>query len=427
MISLDAYKGKTVAVLGLGKAGLAAVDAFEAAGATVLRWDDKQAEALDLHHFSEWDWASIDALIMSPGIPLTHPKPHPAVAFAHDHNVRIIGEVDLLAEAQPDATYVGITGTNGKSTTTALIAHILQTAQLKIQVGGNLGVPALALEPLESDGIYIIEMSSYQLDLCDKVRFNVACFLNLSPDHIDRHGDMAGYIAAKSRIFRNQTSDDVAVIGVDDADSAKTSETLQAQRVVKVSVEDVLPLDLSVCAALQGTHNIQNAYVAYHACKTLGIDDATIQSAMESFGGLAHRMNRVLERDGVLYINDSKATNADSAAKALDTYDNIYWIVGGIAKAGGIESLTDYFPKVKKAYVIGQDASIFAETLQAEGVMPFEIHGALDGATRAALEDAMDAGGGVVLLSPAAASFDQFASFEKRGDLFVETVQRLTA
>lgn len=425
MITLDAYRGKTVAVLGLGKAGLAAVDALESAGANVLAWDDKQAEALGLQHFSEWEWDSIDALIMSPGIPLTHPKPHDAVAYATKHNVRIIGEVELLAEAQPDATYVGITGTNGKSTTTALIAHILDVAGKNIQVGGNLGVPALALEPLGEGGIYVIEMSSYQLDLCDKTHFNIACFLNLSPDHLDRHGDMAGYIAAKARLFNNQTSDDVAIVGIDDADSAQTSETLQAQHVVKVSVDDGVPVDLTNCAALQGTHNRQNAYVAYHACKALGVDDATIQAAMESFGGLAHRMNVVANKNGVLFVNDSKATNADSAAKALDTYDNIYWIVGGMAKAGGIASLTDFFPKVKKAYVIGQDAAIFVETLQAEGVEHVMCN-TLDVATKHAIKDATHKGD-VVLLSPAAASFDQFASFEKRGDLFVETVQRLTA
>ncbi len=420
MITLDAYRGKTVAVLGLGKAGLAAVDAFESAGATVLSWDDKQAEALGLQHFSEWEWGNIDALIMSPGIPLTHPKPHDAVAYAHKHNVGIIGEVELLAEAQPDATYVGITGTNGKSTTTALIAHILEVAGKDIQVGGNLGVPALALEPLGANGIYVIEMSSYQLDLCDKTHFNIACFLNLSPDHLDRHGDMAGYIAAKVRIFNNQDANDVAIVGIDDADSAQTPETLQVQRVVKVSVDDDVSVDLSNCAALQGTHNRQNAYVAYHACKALGASDATIQSAMESFGGLAHRMNVVGSKNGVLFVNDSKATNADSAAKALDTYDNIYWIVGGMAKAGGIASLTEYFSKVKKAYVIGQDAQIFSDTLQAEDV-EYELCNTLDIATKHAMRDATQQGD-VVLLSPAAASFDQFPSFEHRGDAFVSAL-----
>ena len=420
MISLSSYKNKTVAVLGLGKAGLAAVDAFESAGATVLKWDDKQADALGLQHFSEWEWSEIDALIMSPGIPLTHPEPHAAVVYAKQHNVRIIGEVELLAEAQPDATYIGITGTNGKSTTTALIAHILQQAGRDIEVGGNLGVPALALEPLGADGVYVIEMSSYQLDLCDKTHFNIACLLNLSPDHLDRHGDMAGYIAAKARIFQNQTFDDFAIVGIDDPDSKKTSESLQVQHVVRVSVDDDLLLDLSGCDALQGTHNRQNAYVAYHACKALGVEDTTIQAAMQDFGGLAHRMNRVLERDGVLYINDSKATNADSAAKALDTYDTIYWIVGGIAKAGGIAPLVEYFPKVRKAYVIGQDADIFAETLQAQGVA-HEICDVLDVATQYAMRDATQQGD-VVLLSPAAASFDQFPSFEHRGDAFVDAI-----
>lgn len=430
MIALDFLAGKKVGVLGLGKAGKAAVEALLASGAEVYVWDDKASgEGLDARvHFGEpqgWPWSSMTCMVMSPGIPLTHPVPHAAVLLAQQAGVEVLGEVELLGRACPHATIVGITGTNGKSTTTALIGHILQTAKRNVQVGGNLGTPALALEQLGDDGVYVIEMSSYQLDLVHSVRFHVAVLLNITPDHLDRHGGMEGYIAAKKRIFAHMRPNDVAVIGVDDRYCVKIASALESTvMVAPVSVHEGEALDLSECQSLQGLHNRQNALAARAACRALSVDDAHIQYGLETYVGLSHRMEWLGEKRGVLFVNDSKATNADSTEKALMTYDNVYWILGGLAKAGGVEPLTKYFPRIRHAYVYGQDAEIFAATLHAHNV-PFTRLDTMDASTRAAAQAAFAAGSGVVLLSPAAASFDQFTGFEQRGDMFKALVATL--
>ena len=430
MITLDFLAGKKVGVLGLGKAGKAAVDALLTAGAQVFVWDDKATGdgVASKAHFvapEAWPLEQMSCMVMSPGIPYTHPAPHPAVLLAQQAGVEVLGEVELLARACPDAVLVGITGTNGKSTTTALIGHILSAAKKNVQVGGNLGTPALALEHLGKNGIYVIEMSSYQLDLVRSARFHVACLMNVTPDHLDRHGGMAGYIAAKKRMFAWQKHDDVAVIGVDDAYCAEIAKELQDMvHVSAVSVHDGEGIDLTHCNSLQGLHNKQNALVARAACRALGVDDVTIQFALESYVGLPHRMEWLGEKRGVLFVNDSKATNADSTEKALMTYDNVYWILGGMAKAGGIEPLISYFSHVRHAFVYGQDAEEFAATLVAHHV-PFTRCDTMQESTALAAKAAFSAGDGVVLLSPAAASFDQFTGFEQRGDIFKSLVDVL--
>ncbi len=468
MIPLSQYKSKKVAVFGLGKAGNATLAALQAAGAEVYAWDDSYDKTPPVspvaRHYSYWPWSQLEALILSPGVPLTHPQPHPVVECAKQAGVPVIGDIELLWQACPDATYIGITGTNGKSTTTSLIAHILKEAGREVEVGGNLGTPVLELKPLGRNGIYVIETSSYQLDLIDKTRFNVAVLLNLTPDHLDRHGDMEGYLNAKLRIFRNQRGDDTAVIAVDDDYTRNVAQALTLQRVIRVSahapadiyVEDGLLIDnachpgagrglchasaipptdgmdpglrrddhsfIGVIPTLQGRHNWQNAVCAYAACRAVGVEPEAIFTAMRSFPGLAHRMELVATINGIRFINDSKATNADATANALAAYDDIYWILGGKAKAGGIETLASFFPKIRHAYLIGAAEDAFAQTL--EGRVPYTRSRTLDAAIEQAAARAKADGikGAVVLLSPACASFDQFKSFEHRGEVFKELV-----
>lgn len=440
MITLPFLADKKVAVIGLGKSGHAVVDALQLSGADVLVWDDGAPDK-STAPYESWDWSQIDLMVLSPGVPYTHPKPHGAVMMAQQHDVPVVGEVELLYRAQPDATYIAITGTNGKSTTTSLIAHILSEAGRSVQVGGNLGVPSLALEPLGKGGIYVLELSSYQCDLLRSTKFDVGVLLNFSPDHLDRHGDMEGYIAAKDHMFERMDQSDVMVIGVDDAYSealcrGKISEArakvipiattqtagngiwvgkgaLHNPLGVAEQVADLLPIK-----NLQGVHNHQNAAAAYAACWSVGLRHDEIMQGMQSYGGLAHRMQRVGEQDGVLYINDSKATNADAAAKSLETFDDIYWILGGVSKEGGITSLAHYFPKVKHAFLIGAASDEFAATLQ--GHVPYTRSGTLAQACADAFAMAKQ---GVVLLAPACASFDQFANFEQRGDMFSQFVR----
>ncbi|MGB8843553.1 MAG: UDP-N-acetylmuramoyl-L-alanine--D-glutamate ligase, partial [Aliidongia sp.] len=393
MIALSAFRDRTLAVLGLARSGLAAVEALQAGGANVLAWDDdaatrnnlaeKGVALVDLALLDPAGWA---ALVMSPGIPLTHPTPHPVVARVQEAGVPVIGDIELLWRAETGARFLGITGTNGKSTTTTLIGHILSATGCSVAIGGNLGTPVLSLPTLDDDGTYVIEMSSYQLDLIDRTRFAVSILLNITPDHLDRHGDMAGYVAAKRRIFRNQIEGDTAIIGVDDdwcrtlADELETAEA----RVVRVSTERVVPggvyvldgrliddtagdrrsiIDLRLIASLPGSHNWQNAAVAYAACRACHLDIDMIATALASFAGLAHRQELVARHGRVRFVNDSKATNADATAKALACYDAIHWIVGGIAKAGGIASLAPFFPRIRHAYLIGSAAQQFQETL----------------------------------------------------------------
>ncbi len=444
MITVTEYKGQKVGVFGLGKAGEAAIASLLAGGAEVVAWDDRLTEeSANNINFKNWDWQNLKAMVLSPGVPLTHPKPHEVVTLAHKHNVPIIGEVELLFRTQPEATYIGITGTNGKSTTTTLIGHILQQSGVRCEVGGNLGTPALALEPLGNGGVYVIEMSSYQLDLLKTVRFNVAVLLNITPDHLDRHGDMEGYIAAKKHIFDRQTADDVAVVEVGIRNcalgigEAKIIEISADKELVEgVYVKDSVlydkltlmpnaqsPMPLASITSLTGKHNWQNAAAAYAACCAVGVAPEKIYAAMQNFAGLRHRLQLVATINGVRFINDSKATNADATQNALAPYKNIYWILGGKQKAGGIESLEAYFPNIAHAFLIGEASEEFAKTL--EGKVPYTRCGTLDVAVAGAAKMAKNRD--VVLLSPACASFDQFKSFEHRGDVFCELVEKINA
>lgn len=452
MIPLPYLANKTVAVLGLGKTGEATVDALLDSGARVVVWDDNMAtratfSAAHPNHIvveppAQWMWDTIDLVVASPGLPYTHPAPHEGIRLAQEHGVAIVGDIELLYRSCPDATYIAITGTNGKSTTTSLIAHILSLAGKQVQVGGNLGTPALSFTPLEADGIYVLELSSYQLDLVRTTHFDVSVLMNLSPDHLDRHGDKAGYIAAKCHIFDRQERNDVAIIGVDDAASeALCREMIAAgqQRVVPIMTtqtttkgiwvkEAVLhnPLaspeavcDLASIVSLQGEHNHQNAAAAYAACWSIGLPHEVIVQGLTTFPGLDHRMQFIAEHQGVRYINDSKATNADAAEKSLKTFDRIHWIIGGVAKSGGIEPLAKYFPKIVHAYLIGDAQDVFAKTL--EGQVPYSRSGTLEQAFSQAAANAK--AGEVVLLAPACASFDQFKSFEFRGRAFADLVR----
>jgi len=455
MIAVEAFRGEMVAVMGLARSGLAAAEALLAGGAQVLAWDDApgrrdtaQRRGIPLADLGETSFAPIKALVLSPGIPLTHPKPNSVAAAARAAGTPIIGDIELLARAVPEARFVGVTGTNGKSTTTALIAHILGSVGRKIAVGGNLGTAALSLDRLGADGIYVLELSSYQLDLIDRAAFDVAVWLNLTPDHLDRHGGMDGYIAAKRRIFKNARGTAAAIIGIDDSPSRKVADALaheNAWRVTRISVisesmggvvvkhgciidetgrsaEKVI--DLNEMPLLPGRHNWQNAAAAYAATRALGLARADIVAGIASFPGLAHRQERVATRGEVRFINDSKATNADAAATALACYDAIYWIAGGVPKAGGIAALTPYFSRIRRAFLIGDAARDFAATLGAK--VPHEISGTLDRAVAAAFAAAQAAGGpAVVLLSPACASFDQFSDFEARGEAFRALVNTL--
>lgn len=448
MIIATPYSGKVVAVLGLGKSGIATVDALSAAGAKmVLMWDDapgsdavKAAQKTNVKAVptDRWRWESIDYLVMSPGIPLSNK----VALAAKDAEVPIIGDIDILYNSCPQAAYVGITGTNGKSTTTTLIGHILQQAGKAPQVGGNLGTAALSLSPLGAGGTYVLEMSSYQLDLVQDVRFNVAVHLNLSEDHLERHGTMEGYLCAKRHIFDRQEGNDVAIVGVDDAWSESLARAMtvdNAHRVLPVSGhskvqhgvyvidgvlhntlgEKVLTCDLRMVKSLQGAHNGQNAAAAYAACFVQGVAHEVICEAMHSFTGLVHRMQWLGEVRGVQYVNDSKATNADAAEKALMTYEHVYWIAGGVAKEGGIEMLAPYFARIRKAYLIGAAAADFARVL--DGKAPYVISETMEAAFAEASADAERerVDGAAVVLAPACASFDQYKNFEERGAHFV--------
>jgi UDP-N-acetylmuramoylalanine--D-glutamate ligase len=455
MIATLPYRDRRVAVLGLARSGLIAAEALAASGADVHAWDDSAdqraraaSRAVPIHDLAREDPAGWAALILSPGIPLTH-APHPIVAAALAAGARIIGDIELLWEAGTSARFVGITGTNGKSTTTALIGHILKSAGAPVAVGGNLGIPVLSLPRLGPGGCYVIEMSSFQLDLVDALRFDVALLLNITPDHLDRHGDMAGYIAAKRRIFRHQSEAETAVVGIDDPETAAIADDLAnaGVTVIRISAEqaiaggihtadgvlidalaDPVPvLDLSGVTGLPGRHNWQNAAAAYAACRALGLERATIAAGIASFPGLAHRQELLGRVGRVRFINDSKATNADAAAKALGCYERIHWIAGGVPKAGGIAPLAPFWPRIAKAYLIGEAAQAFAATL--EGHAAVEICGDLATATQAAYRDAVldPRPDPVVLLSPAAASFDQYPNFEVRGDAFRQIVRDLIA
>lgn len=444
------FAGSKFAVMGLGGNGLAAAHALQTMGAKVIAWDDKEearakaaAEDIPLADLSR---ASLDveALVLSPGIPHLFPAPHPVAARVRAAGLPIVSDAELLfravRRAGSRARFVGVTGTNGKSTTVALLAHILEAGGLAVAAGGNIEPAALALPLLPDAGCYVLEMSSYMLERIAELRFSIAVLLNISPDHLDRHGGMAGYVAAKQRIFESRVPDALGVIGIDDEPSRQMAERL-APPLVRISGkvmtdfwagEGILreraePISvLSEARALPGWHNGQNAAAAAAAAAALGLSRETIAAAMRSFVGLPHRLERICTVDGVTFIDDSKATNADSVASALACYPKVVWIAGGMGKAGGIESLAPLFPRVAQAFLIGRDASLFAATL-AQNNVPHRVLGTLEAAVPAALEAARGADVPIVLLSPAAASFDQFRNYQHRGDRFAALARSLAS
>jgi UDP-N-acetylmuramoylalanine--D-glutamate ligase len=463
MIVSHAYAGRTVAIFGLARTGMGALRALKEGGARVIAWDDNSAARENGHlggaeilPWREWAWESIAALILSPGVPLTHPRPHEVVVHANKAKVRVIGDVELFArEIRPDADRPGrapviaITGTNGKSTTTALIGHILVSAGFDAQVGGNIGKSVLELSGPDAKTIYVLEMSSFQIDLTPGLKPDVALLSNLTPDHIDRHGSMENYAATKQRLLKQVPPGGQVIVGVDDAYGAAIFTGFAASPKEKsvtawpVSVGKVLGrgifavdgalydaqngraekvLDFRDAPRLPGAHNWQNAALAFAATKPFVKDARRIAQGIASFPGLAHRMEEVgtigPESHKVRFINDSKATNADATARALACYPDIFWIAGGKAKEGGIESLDAFFPRVRKAYLIGEAAPAFSRTL--DGKAHYEISHTLDQAVAHAAAEAQGSqvAAPVVLLSPACASYDQFKDFEDRGEKF---------
>lgn len=456
MIPVPGFEGRRVAVFGLGRSGITAARALQAGGAIPILWDDGEAgraqakgEGFTVEDLTAADWSDFAALVLSPGAPLTHPRPHWSVDLARAAGVPVLGDIELFARAlaaRPQdqrPRVVAITGTNGKSTTTALIGWVLKSAGLTVHVGGNIGVGVLALPEPTPDAVYVIEVSSYQLDLTTTFAPDVAILTNISPDHLDRHGGMDGYVAAKARIFTGQGADGVALVGVDDTWGQGIASRL-SQRVIAISSnpshprgegyvalpgaiwsEDRELVNLTAARSLPGRHNAQNAAFAYATARALGIDHGAAVAGLLSFPGLAHRMEAVGRLGSVRFINDSKATNADAARQALASYPSVFWIAGGVPKAGGIADLADLFPRIAKAYLIGDAASAFAATLTDT---PHVIARTLDAAVAAAAADAASAGGDqIVLLSPACASFDQFKDFEARGEAFRAAVLALGA
>ncbi|MGN7999536.1 UDP-N-acetylmuramoyl-L-alanine--D-glutamate ligase [Sphingomonas sp. 22176] len=441
MITSPAWRGKRFAVLGLARSGAATVRALLASGAGVLAWDSNEAarEALAdaVQDMSiELDAVSLEfadpltadltgfaGMVVSPGVPLNR---HPIAPLARAAGVPLIGDIELFAQARADLPahrVVGITGTNGKSTTTALIHHIIETAGIPTRLGGNIGLPILGQEPLPEGGVYVLELSSYQIDLTHSLDCDVAVLLNITPDHLDRYDGFEGYAASKARLFAMQTKGHAAIIGIGDAASANIAR----QVALAGRSEDVTKIAPGVCMdqsrwpALQGPHNAQNALAAIAACEALGIDRAAIDQGLESFPGLPHRMERIATRNGVLFVNDSKATNPESTAPALAAFPRIHWILGGVAKTESLEACRPGFGHVVRAYTIGEAGPLFARLL--EGEMPVEQSGTLEAAVRAAAANAQP--GEAVLLSPACASFDQFRDFEHRGDAFRAAVEAL--
>jgi UDP-N-acetylmuramoylalanine--D-glutamate ligase len=459
MIPVTTFAGDKVAVFGLGGSGLACASALLAGGADVIGWDDSAdtvAKATsagiptaDLRHV---DWSRIAALVLAPGVPLTHPAPHWPVGLARAAAVEVIGDIELFCRERrahaPDAPFVAITGTNGKSTTTALTAHLMSVADYDVQLGGNIGTAILSLEPPRAGRVHVIECSSYQIDLAPSLDPSVGILINVSEDHIDRHGTLAHYAEVKERLVAGVQENGTAIVGVDDNWCAAAADRIEraGKRLARVSVRRPLPDGLYVEAeqimqaaggsaraiahiggigSLRGVHNAQNAACAAGAALALGLSTQAIQRGLISFPGLAHRMEQVGRLGPVLFVNDSKATNADSTAQALACFTDMFWIAGGKPKTGGVGSLAGFFPRIRKAYLIGEAAAGFAQEL--EGRVPHVVAGTLDRAVELAARDAQasDVKEPVVLLSPACASFDQYRNFEIRGDKFRELVRAL--
>ena len=456
MTPITTFAGRKVAVFGLGGSGLVSCSALLAGGADVIAFDDEPASVvkasaagIPTDDLRAIDWSRIAALVLTPGVPLTHPQPHWTVGLAQAAGVEIIGDVELFCRERrktaPDAPLICITGTNGKSTTTALAAHLLRSAGRDVQMGGNIGVAILSLAPPVSGRCYVVECSSYQIDLAPTLDPTVGILLNITPDHLDRHGSMQNYAAIKEKVATNAG---LAVVGLDDDLSATIAQKIRARggRYEFFSSRTAaapgvyaqgsqlhgtgsfkgFSADLAGIGSLRGEHNAQNAAAAVIAALVLGVAHDKIQNALSTFPGLPHRLEEVGRKGKVLFVNDSKATNADSADKALSSFPgDIFWILGGKAKEGGILSLTRFFPKIAKAYLIGEATEDFARVL--DGQVSYERCGTLDIATAKAAADAAGSGAKepIVLLSPACASFDQYRNFEIRGDHFRKLVQAL--
>ncbi|HEX4408215.1 MAG TPA: UDP-N-acetylmuramoyl-L-alanine--D-glutamate ligase [Xanthobacteraceae bacterium] len=452
MIPVTTFAGKKVAVFGLGGSGLVSASALLAGGADVIGFDDNVASVskataagIPTADLRNSDWSKFAALVLAPGVPLTHPEPHWTVKLAQQASVEVIGDIELFCRERrrhaPSAPFVAITGTNGKSTTTALIAHLTTSSGMDVQLGGNIGTAILSLQPPSADRVYVVECSSYQIDLAPSIDPSVGILINLTEDHLDRHGTMANYAAVKERLVAGVPDGGTSVVGVDDDWCRQIAHRLEetGKTVIRISARQELTsgvyasqhrimradgvdteqvADLAGIGSLRGLHNDQNAACAVAAALALGLDAKAIQAGMRSFPGLTHRMEEIGRRGHVLFVNDSKATNADSTAQALACFNDIYWIAGGKPKTGGIESLRKFFPRIRKAYLIGEAAHDFAATLGND--VPHEINGTLDKALAAAMRDAdaSKANEPVVLLSPACASFDQYRNFEVRGDAF---------
>jgi len=426
-----AFAGRKYAVLGLARSGLSTVECLAASGADVTAWDTREearAEVADKAKLADpllIDLAGFDGVVVSPGVPLNR---HPIADHAAAAGVPVIGDIELFALARkclPAHKVVGITGTNGKSTTTALIHHIIETAGIPARMGGNIGLPILGQEPLPEGGVYVLELSSYQIDLTRSLDCDVAVLLNITPDHLDRYDGFAGYCASKARLFAMQSPGQARIIALDDENTRAIAAPLDG--VTGVHGADVAAAEQARWPSLQGPHNAQNAAVARAAARALGIADEVIEHGLASYASLPHRMQRVAERNGVLYVNDSKATNAASTAPALGAYPpvdgkpRIHWIVGGLAKSDSLDECVPYYPNIKAAYTIGEAGPMFADLLRDH--MPVDDSEMLATAVRRAARVAEP--GDVVLLSPACASFDQFRDFEARGDAFAAAVGAL--
>jgi len=456
MIPATTFAGKRVALFGLGGSGIATARALVEGGAVVTAWDDNpdsvaraKAEGIPVADLRSVEWSGFVSFVLSPGVPLTHPKPHWSVDLARGAGVEIIGDVELFSRERrrtaPDAPFIAITGTNGKSTTTALTAHMLSSAGRDTQMGGNIGRAVMTLDPPAADRNYVVECSSYQVDLAPTLDPTAGVLLNLTPDHLDRHGTMPNYAAIKERLVSGSRT---AIVAVDDIYCAEIADRLErsGHDVIRISKRLALPdgyfadglklmraaggkfsqvATLEDVGSLRGQHNAQNALAAIAACLRVGLPQKEIQPGLDSFPGLAHRMEQVGRIGNVLFVNDSKATNAEAAAPALSSFPRIYWIAGGLPKQGGIETLRSFFPRIARAYLIGEAAPAFSATLGTD--VPYEISGTLDAAVAHAAADAAKDGAkeAVVLLSPACASFDQFKNFEVRGDAFRSAVLAL--
>jgi UDP-N-acetylmuramoylalanine--D-glutamate ligase len=458
MIPITLFPGRKVAVFGLGMSGLASARALKAGGAEAVVWDDGEkgregavAAGFQPVDLTAADWSEFAALVLAPGVPLTHPQPHWTVEKAKAAGIEIIGDTELFCRQRraegSKANIVAITGTNGKSTTTALTAHLIAASGRRAAMGGNIGTAVLDLDPLADDLTYVLEYSSFQIDLTPTLDATTACLLNVTPDHLDRHGTVEHYAAVKAHIFDRLGPNGTAVIGVDDAICAEIAASREEQTQVKrISVVNPVetgvfaeghalvevergerrpPISLHGIGSLRGAHNAQNAAAAFAMCRAIGLSRGEIAKGLASFPGLAHRMEEVGRMGRVLFVNDSKATNADAASKALASFDAIYWIAGGLAKAGGIAGLEGFYPKIRHAYFIGAAAEDFARHVG--DAIPYTISGTLDAAIRDAARDAAASADAepVVLLSPACASFDQFASFYARGDAYRASVAKL--